>query len=304
MGSLVRKPNLKGEQVWMGRWTTDTNGRYHQVSLGPDHRVAARRLMDIIRKRDLALQGLAPEEGEDLLLAEIVAKYVEDLRTRKSERYAERVETYLSHVLAHLGPIPVRAVTRERMLAFRAKRLAEGASNRTCNLDVGTFQTCLRWALAEDMIGANPLAGLKQLPQSEAAQRKNRRPMTDDEIASFRKAARLDDDEGARRAAAERTIAAGSKGRAYASRERSGRIPQAPLWDTLLSSGIRWNEAATLRWGDIDPESRFLRVRADVAKSHKSREIPLPAELCAELLALHAMPPCSVRVLVRGRRCS
>jgi hypothetical protein len=63
-GTLKRAQNRKGEWVWIGRWT-DSAGRYREVSLGMDKRVAARRLADFIRKRDLASQGLAQEEGQE-----------------------------------------------------------------------------------------------------------------------------------------------------------------------------------------------------------------------------------------------
>ncbi len=214
-GSLKRKRNRKGEWVWIGRWT-GPDGQYHQVGLGPDRRVAARRLVDLVRKRDLSLQGLAQEEGQESALEPLTAKYVQELATRRSENYAKRVGQCLSRVRADLGAISVRALTRERVLAFRARRLAAGASNRTCNLDVGALQTCLRWALAQGLIGSNPLAGLKALPQGESTRKKTRRPMTDQEIARFRRVAREDDDQRARYAAAEVTIAGGSKGLSYA----------------------------------------------------------------------------------------
>ncbi len=286
-GSLKHARNRKGELVWIGRWT-DASGRYREASLGPDHRVAARRLVDIVRKRDLALQGLGPEEGQDAPLGSLVEAYLADLRGRRSETYARRVGESIARVLAHLGPIPVRSLTRERVLAFRTKRMAAGASNRTVNLDTGAIHTCLRWGLSAGIVGTNPLAGLKPLPAGEATQRKKRRPMTDEEIAAFRHAVETDDAARARHAAAETTIAGATKGRAYAERERRGIIPQSPLWNTLLASGIRWNEAVTLRWGDVDPARSVLRIRAEVAKSGKSREIPIPADLTTTLVELHA----------------
>lgn len=292
-GTLKQARNRRGEQVWIGRWT-DARGRYREVSLGTDRRVAARRLVDIVRKRDLALQGLGPEEGQEAPLASLVEAYLADLGSRRSQGYAKRVGDSIARVTAHLGNTAVKSLTRERLLSFRTKRLASGASNRTVNLDTGAIHTCLRWGLSQGLIGSDPVAGFKPLPSGPATQRKQRRPMTDEEIAAFRRAVELDDSDRARRAAAERTITTGTKGRKYAEAVRSGVIPQSPLWDTLLLTGIRWNEAVTLRWGDLDPSRSLLRVRAEVAKSGKGREIPVPPDLIQALLDLHAT---HVRVL-------
>jgi integrase len=43
----------------------------------------------------------------------------------------------------------------------------------------------------------------------------------------------------------------------------------------LLFTGLRRNEAATLRWSDIDLESKVLTVRAEIAKNGKEHRLPL-----------------------------
>ena len=43
----------------------------------------------------------------------------------------------------------------------------------------------------------------------------------------------------------------------------------------LLFTGLRRNEAATLRWDDIDFESKVLVVRSEIAKNHKEHRLPL-----------------------------
>jgi integrase len=43
----------------------------------------------------------------------------------------------------------------------------------------------------------------------------------------------------------------------------------------LLFTGLRKNEAATLRWSDIDLEDKVLTVRAEVAKNHREHRLPL-----------------------------
>jgi integrase len=43
----------------------------------------------------------------------------------------------------------------------------------------------------------------------------------------------------------------------------------------LLLTGLRRNEAATLRWSDIDLESKVLTVRAEIAKNYREHRLPL-----------------------------
>jgi integrase len=43
----------------------------------------------------------------------------------------------------------------------------------------------------------------------------------------------------------------------------------------LLLTGLRRNEAATLRWEDIDFQSKVLRVRAELAKNGNEHRLPL-----------------------------
>jgi integrase len=63
-------------------------------------------------------------------------------------------------------------------------------------------------------------------------------------------------------------------------------IPQAPLWKFLVVVGLRYNEAATLRWADLDEAAGVVTVRAEIAKSKKTRHVPAPGYLIDDLRAL------------------
>ena len=64
------------------------------------------------------------------------------------------------------------------------------------------------------------------------------------------------------------------------------RVPQLPLFLTLVSTGIRWNEARMLVWNDIDLKRRVLVVRAECAKAKRERAIPLSKDLADCLMQL------------------
>ena len=60
------------------------------------------------------------------------------------------------------------------------------------------------------------------------------------------------------------------------------------LYLVAMKTGLRANELRCLRRADVDLEGGVLTVRAAVAKSRKTRKVPLPAEVTA-LLAPHCL---------------
>jgi integrase len=56
----------------------------------------------------------------------------------------------------------------------------------------------------------------------------------------------------------------------------------------LFLTGLRRNEAATLRWDDIDLESRVLTIRQELSKNHKEHRLPLSDFLTNLLAARYA----------------
>jgi len=118
---------------------------------------------------------------------------------------------------------------------------------------------------------------------NEDSLRKKRRALTDAEIDKFLGAAHLVDEERARFHAAEKTIGGKTKGRSYAELPRRPPVPQAILWKCLILTGLRWHEAATLRWADVNEQARYFVVRAEIAKNKTSRSVPFPTEHVQDL---------------------
>jgi integrase len=237
---------------WFAIWT-DARGHRHRRVLSSDREVAERAFRKIVRDRDLELAGLGNEAGQERQLAEIVALYKADLATHRRPRYVDAVSYTLDKFVAEIGDgARVKDATVSRILLYRTKRLAAGASNRTCNADTGTIRACMNWAQSSGYIGTNPIAHLRPLPQTEDTQVKRRRALTEDEIDRLLNAATAEDADRADRFAATRTIASGVLGGAYEKRPRLKPIPQAPFWKFLVVTGLRFGEAASLRWSDFD----------------------------------------------------
>jgi integrase len=276
----------KHEGRWYGIWT-DARGTRHRRILSTDREVAERAFRKIVRDRDLEIAGLGNEEGQERPLSEVVALYMADLGTHRRPRYVSAVRYTLDALLADLGDgARVRDANVPRILLYRTKRLAAGSSNRTCNADTGALRACLNWARSSGYIALNPIEHLRPLTETEDTQVKRRRALSDEEIGNLLQAAIDADRERASRFAAERTIASGALGRAYAKKERMVPMPQTPFWKTLVVSGLRYGEAATLRWSDLDEAEGVVTVRAEVAKSRRTRLVPIPGYLALDLRAL------------------
>jgi integrase len=270
---------------WLGVWS-DAQRLRHRRILGQTKDEAQRALAKIIRDRDLELTGLGAETLQQRQVSEIVERYLLELATYRRPSYLRTTKMSLTRLVTFLGPMRICDLRVERVLEFRRKRLADGASNRTCNLDIGSLRTALRWAISCGLIHVTPLAHLRPLPTDESTQRRRRRALGEDELARFIAAAEDLDVDRAARFAAERTIASGARGKAYATIERQRPVPQALMWKTLVATGMRWGEIATLRWCDIEEDHGLLRVRSEVAKSRRSRIVPVQAPLLAEILGL------------------
>ena len=245
----------------------DAQGKRRRRTLGTDKRVAERRRMALINQRDMELDGLGSIDGQSRPLADVVAEYLEDLEPRVSPAHFAQVKSRLERTLRELGDLRVRDLRPADLVRVRNRRLDEGSGHRTANLVVTTLQAALRWAVENQVIAANPVEHVKRLPETRDHQRYRRRAMTEDEIERFLAAAQEDDEQA--------DIRAADKGMV--------RVPQVPLWLTLLETGARWNELRQATWGDLDVARRVVILRAENTKSKKQRVIPLRDELAEQL---------------------
>jgi integrase len=283
-GSL-RRVERGGPPQWVLDYR-DGKGIRRREALGTDKRVAERRRAELIRQRDLELAGLGAVEGQSMALTELRDAYLDDLAARVGAKQLRSRTDSLARVLPAVAATRVRDVRVVDLLRFQRERLAQGVSNRTVNVDTGALTAMLAWGVTAQLIAENPLRSLKPLPTGERHQRRVRRALSDDEIQRFLVAAAEDDADCAARVSAERTITVHGRGAKYAGMLRPERVPQAPLWRSLLTTAARWSELTQTTWLDLDADRLSLTLRAANTKSGRTRVIPLPSELVDELLAL------------------
>jgi len=211
---------------------------------------------------------VATEAGQETLVSELATQYLEDLRPLVSERHYKNVSARLGRITAALDGLRVADVKPMHLIRLRAMAQGAGASNRTANLIAATLQAALRWSTENDLIGRNPVAHVKPLPYTRADFRYKRRALSEQELTRFLRAAEEDDEDNDVRM------------------QGMQRVPQLPLFVTLVTCGLRWNEARLLVWKDIDLKRRVLVVRAENAKARRERSIPLSEDLAARLMQL------------------
>ena len=145
----------------------------------------------------------------------------------------------------------IRQITTEWVRGFRSWRLEQGVTPRTVNRQVGVLSHMLNQAVEWQRIGSNPIAGLKPLPHDALA--KERRALSIEEIEAILEAS-----------------------------------PEylRPAWRMFVSTGMRKDELVPLTFDDVDFQRRTVTVRAEHAKNHKPREIPLDDEMLATIREL------------------
>src|SRR5688572_23851300 len=101
-GRLVKLPTRSGQPAWFGFWT-DAQGTRRRRRLSTDKRIAEQAFIKIMRERDLGVNGLSHEQGQQRLLSEVVALYSSDLATFRRPKYVKSVGYTLDAIMQELG---------------------------------------------------------------------------------------------------------------------------------------------------------------------------------------------------------
>jgi integrase len=258
-------------------------------------------------------------------LEDVAEQYRAALVSRARPRTVKESAAILVRVIEELGVETVGDLSRAKVRAWRDRRVAGGASNKTINNALATLLAALACAVESEQIQTHPLAGLKSLPVGPRHQRRRPRALAEWEIAQVLAALAAMDAEGsseARSSASEwLTVAEAAElagvsavaiyrrarrdGWALARSDRRGRavqvvqssvvqaafgarrrkVPQEILVRALLETGARWGELTLATWADLDDGAALLTLRAENTKTEVERSIPIRRETCERLVA-------------------
>ena len=229
---------------------------------------AATRRQEIIRAIEDDLRHVEARRTAPVTLGAVMAAYEADARERAT-RWQGSEAYRAAFVLATLGRdtavadlTPARAVEWRREL--RARRGRAPLANRSLNAYTTLLQAALNHAVTLGMIPANPLAGLKRLPEVQ------REPpaLTERQVAAL-------------------FAALPAWERLYDSPDerRRPRVDLATRVYLGYYTGGRPEALDALRWSQIDLRRAVLRYSS---KGHEGIVVPLDPPLLARLRSLHA----------------
>jgi len=196
-------------------------------------------------------------DGEHQVEKVSVAGYARDWLARKKpewsqisydiyEKSAEKFLSFLGDVSAH----DIGSITRKTIAAFRAQVGSE-VSARTANFDLRAIKAIFKAARTDRHITDDPTEGVGYIKRQD--RQVTRRPFTMDEIRSVLAAA-------------------------------------SPEWKSLIVFGLytgqRLGDLASLTWGNLDPERKWIRL--ETRKTRKSLRIPIAPFLRDHILTLPA----------------
>ena len=156
----------------------------------------------------------------------------------------------------------------------RTKRRKDGkVKAATLNKDLAALRSALSHAVAWKKLKENPLQSVKALKEEGGAKVRYLEPEEERELLAALDAREKDMREARK---------SGNEWRRDRHREELKDLDSLPFVDHLkpmvllsMHTGIRRGELLSLEWSDVDLDKAMLTVRGSIAKTSKSRHIPL-----------------------------
>jgi integrase len=272
---LIVQPS--GHKSWAHRYR-DARGMSQKNTIGPAVGEGAITLAAareaVARARRQLDDGVAvprrvsPTSGDSVAnqVAQFMAKH-HAVRSRPGTIVATEL-SFNNSVLPAWGR---RAVTdiRRRDVIELVEAVASERGPAAAKAVLQALSKFFGWLMARDVIEASPTVGVSAVlpPRPKPRQR----TLSDDELVALLKAARSDNP--------------------------FDRV----IW-ILALTGVRRNEAAQMRWSELDPETRTWVIPAERAKNHRPHAVQLPAQAWAIIEAQPRLADCDFVFSVDGVR--
>lgn len=246
MSIYRRKVRGKDGVVQLSKvWTMSFkwNGQHISESTGQTSKTRARQVYDK-RRQDLG-DGAAGIKKE--LRVQLLSAAAKQWQTTRSAKWSPKMQSIAEYALKHLLPTLGRKlllnIDAGDIAKYQKARLAEGASNRTVNIEVGILRQILkRHGAWERILNSDAWRDVGMLEEREDAGR-------------------------ALTAVEERVLL-------IECRESASRTLY-PFIVLSLETGARFNTIRTLTWAQIDFRGRRLTIGKDKTKSGTGRGVPL-----------------------------
>jgi integrase len=153
---MVRR---KADETWLheasGFWSKKINGKLYR--LDRDYRVAKKKLAGI--RRAIARQGAGEDHWLGRSFQELCEEFLDDAKARKEASTYRSYRYRLVRALKHL-PLGLRVAEFRRIHLSQVERKLIGTMSPTTVRDtLSAVQTVFGWAVKQDLIEQNPVAG-------------------------------------------------------------------------------------------------------------------------------------------------
>ena len=314
---------VRGSPTWFARYR-DVDGIERIVSTGCRDEQAARHVLAQLLQRVehvkagiLTAEQYRQAEHADRPMADHLAAYLEHLRAktvrgrRVSAHHRRNVEHQLQRIIAECGFKRLTEITREAMEGWMIQRETEDMASRTRNTYRAAIVAFCNWCVESSRLSLNPLTRLHKADE-HSDRRRNRRALTEADVARLLKAARLrpiaefgrgsmpkpDEQKQGRRTWTKAELAFDDLDAAYqrglakleSSPKRIATLTftgeqRALMYRILVCTGLRKGELASITAGQVHLDERCpcVELLARDAKAGRSATIPLRADLVQEL---------------------
>ena len=272
----------------------DGAGVIREKATGCRDKEAASRVLGDLERRAELVKAKVMTAGEDAIsdhqdtpLAEHFDGYLTKLEADgTSSDHRGNVRRCLERIAGDCRFALLGDLKRETFERWLARMTKDGMGARTRNLHRASLVAFCNWCIVTDRLTNNPFAKVKKANE-DADPRRKRRAMDEDELTRLLDVAR-------RRPLVDRmTVRRGKrKGEAYANLRPETRTKlehlgqeRALIYKTLVLTGLRRGELASLTVGqlELDSEPAYLALNAADEKNREGSEIPLRADLAADL---------------------
>jgi len=178
-----------------------------------------------------------------------------------TENHIKRTKDKLVRICSECDFDSLESISCDKIEQWIVEKKNNGLSPRTINSYLIAAKTFLNWCVSTERLSANPLARIKKLNES-LDKRKERRSLSNEEIARLLDAAR----ERKRRG------------------NRSGE-ETALIYQTMLGTGLRSNELASIKVHQVDLDRREIILKAKDEKRKRGTRQPFKAPLGEKLKA-------------------
>lgn len=232
----------RGRKLYIGY--TDAEGRQRQkatrYNVGDEAKAA-----EVLRQVEAAIAARKEyvPEGGPLTLERFADRWIEQRRKRGVSTVDDDKTRLKKHVLPALGAMPVDEVRPRHIRTMMAELSVGALAPRTQSNVLATVRALFRDAVADEVISTSPVV----LKKHETPTRKDADPR-------WRVEAKFSGEE------LKRIV-------------RTEQIPEdrRVLYALMGLAGLRFGEAAALRWGDLMPEQPLARLWVAVSYSTKKK---------------------------------